>query len=48
MLSYARRYAYCLVREDLSDLLLVSDYKRVHIMKALSALAKFLGGLREV
>jgi intergrase/recombinase len=32
-----------LVRGNLSDLLLMSDCKRAHVMKALSALSKFLG-----
>jgi hypothetical protein len=31
------------LKGDLSELQLLSDYKRAHVMRALSALAKFLG-----
>jgi len=41
--NYARKYADLLISGDLSDLQLMSDDKRVHVLKALSALSKFLG-----
>ncbi|MEM3596754.1 MAG: integrase [Candidatus Bathyarchaeia archaeon] len=41
--SYARQYAHCLVSENLSDLMVLSDDKRGHVLKALSVLAKYLG-----
>jgi len=40
---YARRYHRCLVDGDFNDLHLLSNDKRSHVLKALSALAKFLG-----
>jgi len=40
---YAMKYAYCLVNGDLSELTVFSDSKRSHVLKALSALAKFMG-----
>jgi len=40
---YAEKFYGCLLRGDLSELQLLSDYKRAHVMRALSALAKFLG-----
>jgi intergrase/recombinase len=42
-LSYARRFKHCLLSRDFSGLRKLSDDKRVHVLKALSALAKFLG-----
>jgi len=42
-LGYARRYLHCLTSGNLSELLSMSDSKRAHILKALSALSKFLG-----
>ena len=40
---YAEKYYGCLLKGYLSELQLLSDYKRAHVMRALSALAKFLG-----
>ncbi len=40
---YAEKFYGCLLRGDLSELQLLSDHKRAHVMRALSALAKFLG-----
>jgi|Deesub1362A_J573_1020465.scaffolds.fasta_scaffold07082_6 intergrase/recombinase len=42
-LNYAKKYGYCLFNGDLTELQLIKRYKRVHAMKALSALSKFLG-----
>lgn len=42
-LSYARKFADCLLNRDLSQLRTLSDDKRAHALKGLSALAKFLG-----
>jgi len=42
-LSYARKFSHCLVNQNLSELQSLSINKRLHVMKALSALAKFLG-----
>ncbi|MEM3701010.1 MAG: hypothetical protein QXL57_09150, partial [Candidatus Bathyarchaeia archaeon] len=42
-LSYARQYAHCLFEGNLSDLKVLSDDKRGHVLKALSVLAKYLG-----
>jgi hypothetical protein len=41
--NYASRYGHCLLEQNLSDLQGLSDDKRNHAMKALSALARFLG-----
>jgi intergrase/recombinase len=43
MLSYARRFNACLLQRDLSKVAALSDGLRPNVMKALSALAKFLG-----
>jgi hypothetical protein len=40
---YAKKFSYCLFNGDFSDLHLLSNDKRCHVLKALSALAKFLG-----
>lgn len=40
---YAKKFSHCLVHRDFSDLHLLSDDKRSHALKSLSALAKFLG-----
>jgi intergrase/recombinase len=40
---YARRFAHCLLDKDCSDLLALNNEKRAHVMRALSALSKFLG-----
>jgi len=42
-LSYARKFAFCLLNRDFSELRKLNDDKRVHVLKALSALAKFVG-----
>jgi len=42
-LSYALKYSDCLLNRDFSSLKVLSDDKRVHVMKALSALSKYLG-----
>jgi len=41
--NYARQYAYCLFEGNFSDLKVLSEEKRGHVLKALSALAKYLG-----
>ena len=41
--SYSRKYADCLLKMDLSELLKIRKTKRTNIVKALSNLAKFLG-----
>jgi hypothetical protein len=40
---YAMRYGHCLLSGDFSELLEMSNDKRVHVMNSLSALSKFLG-----
>ena len=40
---YAKKYAYCLVKSDLTDLKMLSNSKRVHVLKALTTLSKILG-----
>jgi hypothetical protein len=40
---YARKFYHCLLKGDFSELNSFSDSKRIHVMKALSALSKFLG-----
>jgi len=42
-LRYGKKYAKCLLRRDLSELKLLTDSQRVHVMKALAVLSKFLG-----
>ncbi len=42
-LRYARKFADCLLENNYSRLLELSDDKRTHVMKALSCLAKYLG-----
>ena len=42
-IRYAKAYAYCLLENDCSDLLTLTNDKREHIMNALSCLSKFLG-----
>jgi len=42
-LNYAKKYHQCLLRRDLSSLQMLPDDKRVHAMKGLAALSKFLG-----
>jgi len=41
--NYSRKYADCLLKMDLSELLSIRKTKRTNIVKALSNLAKFLG-----
>jgi len=41
--NYARQFGHCLLARNLSELLTLTDDKRCHVLKALSALAKFLG-----
>ena len=41
--NYARRFSHCLINCDFSEVKVLSDDKRVHVLKALSALSKFLG-----
>jgi intergrase/recombinase len=43
MLSYARQFSACLTNRDLSKVAELRDSFRPNVMKALSALAKFLG-----
>ena len=40
---YAKNYSYVLRESDAHDLLLLSNEKRIHVMKALSTLSKYLG-----
>jgi hypothetical protein len=42
-IHYAKEYANCLFRGDFCELRLLSDDKRVHVMKALASLSKYLG-----
>ena len=42
-LSYAKRYVHCLIGDNLSELQLLSEDKRCHVLRALSCLAKFAG-----
>jgi hypothetical protein len=41
--KYARQFAHCLFGGNLSELRLLTDDKRCHVLKSLSALAKFIG-----
>jgi len=41
--NYAGQYAHCLLDGNFSDLEVLSDSKRGHVLKALSVLAKYLG-----
>jgi len=41
--NYAKQFSHCLTEKNLSELQTLSPDKRGHILKALSALAKFLG-----
>lgn len=41
--GYARKYSQCLLNRDFHDLHSLSDDKRIHVMKALSTLSKYLG-----
>jgi hypothetical protein len=43
MFSYAQQFSHCLLKRDLSDVRDLRNSFRPNIMKALSALAKFLG-----
>jgi hypothetical protein len=40
---HARKYARCLASGDLSELAMLNDCQRVHALKALTSLSKFLG-----
>jgi len=42
-LSCAKKYSHVLLEENATDLLNLSNEKRIHVMKSLSNLAKFLG-----
>ena len=46
-LRYARKYHIHLLKRDFSGLKILDDHKRAHILKALSALSKFLGAYDE-
>jgi intergrase/recombinase len=43
IISYAKRYAHCLLQRDLSEVAALRKTLRHHVVKALSNLAKFLG-----
>jgi hypothetical protein len=43
MTNYAKKYYMIFVNNDPSEILPLSFNKRVHIMKALTALSKFTG-----
>ena len=42
-LSYSKKYAYVLVSGDAKDIFALSDDKRIHVMKSLATLSKYLG-----
>jgi intergrase/recombinase len=42
-LCYAKKYASCLINRDLGSLKMFTSSKREHILKALSALSKYMG-----
>jgi len=42
-LSYSKKYAYVLVGGDAKDMLTLSADKRIHVMKSLATLSKYLG-----
>ena len=42
-INYAKKYYYILLNNDPSEILSLSFHKRIHIMKALTALSKFTG-----
>ena len=44
---HAKKYARCLASGDLSELAMLNDCKRVHALKALTSLSKFLGVCEE-
>lgn len=46
-MRYAKKYSHCLLKRDFSELNTFTDYKRNHVLKALSGLAKFLGMYEE-
>ena len=43
IVSYARRYAHCLLQRDLTEVALLRKTLKPHVVKSLSNLAKFLG-----
>ena len=43
LFRYAQKYFYILTTNNASDLQLLTQEKRIHVMKALSSLSKFLG-----
>lgn len=43
LFRYARKYYYILTTQDASDLQILPQEKRIHVMNALSSLSKFLG-----
>jgi len=43
ILSYARRYAHCLFKMDLSEVVVLRKTLRHHVLEALSNLSKYLG-----
>jgi len=46
-MRYAKKYSHFLLKRDFSELNTFSNCKRNHVLKALSALAKFLGMYEE-
>ena len=42
-LSYGRKYNHILITNDASDLLALNHEKRIHVMKSLASLSKYLG-----
>jgi len=42
-LNYAKQYCHCLLDGNLSELKVLTDDKRGHVLKALSVLSKYLG-----
>ena len=47
IVSYAKRYAHCLLKRDLTEVACLRRTLRTHVIKALSNLSKFLGVYEE-
>ncbi len=41
-LSYAKKFSHYLMEKDFNEIQMLSDDKRIHVMKALSTLSKLL------
>jgi hypothetical protein len=42
-ISYAKKFCHVLVKDNAQDLLILSNETRIHVMKSLAALSKYLG-----